>query len=72
MLIGSRQRVGSKILCLSLNGSLLKQVSSTKYLGVCTDHHLTHIDYVLKTVMGNIYSINHLILLLQSGSCYIN
>ena len=63
MLIGSRQRVGSKTLCLSLNGSLLKQVSSTKYLVVCIDHHLTwqnHIDYVLKTVRGKIYSINRL------------
>ena len=41
MLIGSRQRVGGKTLCLSLNGSLLKQVSSTKYLGVCIDQYLT-------------------------------
>ena len=56
MLIGSRQRVGGKTLCLSL-GSLLKQVSSTKYLGVCIDQYLTwqnHIDYVLKTVRGKI------------------
>ena len=29
MLIGSRQRVGRNTLCLSLNGSLLKQISST-------------------------------------------
>ena len=63
MLIGSRQRVGDKTLCLSLNGSLLKQVSSTKYLGVRIDHHLTwqnHIDYILKRVRGKIYSINRL------------
>ena len=51
MLIGSRQRVGSKTLCLSLNGNVLKQVSSTKYLGVYIDQHLTwqtHIDYILR------------------------
>ena len=74
MLIGSQQRVGGKTLCLSLNGSLLKQVSSTKYLGVCTDHYLTwqnHIDYVLKTVRGRFILLIALILLLQSGSCYI-
>ena len=34
MLIGSQQWVGGKTWCLSLNGSVLKQVSSIKYLGV--------------------------------------
>ena len=51
MLIGSRQRVGSKTLCLSLNGNVLKQVPSAKYLGVYIDQHLTlqsHIDYILR------------------------
>ena len=33
-LIGTRQRAGGKSLCLSLNESVLKQVSSTKYLGL--------------------------------------
>ena len=50
MLIGSRQKVGSKTLCLSLNGSVLKQVPSTKYLVVYIDQHLTwqsHIDCIL-------------------------
>ena len=55
MLIGSRQRVGSKTLCLSLNGSVLKQVSSTKYLGVYIDQHLiwqTHIICLIETSEG--------------------
>ncbi|XP_065895816.1 uncharacterized protein [Dysidea avara] len=49
MLIGTRQRVSGGTLCLSLNDSMLKQVTSTKYL-----------DYVLKRVRGKIYSINRL------------
>ena len=63
MLVGTRQRVSGKTLCLSLGDSLLRQVSSTKYLGVCIDSHLTwqnHIDYVLKRVRGKMYSINRL------------
>ena len=63
MLIGLQQRVGSKTLCLSLNGSVLKQVSSTKYLGVYIDQHLTwqtHIDYILRLARGKVYSINRL------------
>ena len=63
MLIGSRQRVGGKTLRLSLNDSLLRQVPSTKYLGMCIDSHLTwqnHIDYVMKRVRGKFYSINRL------------
>ena len=68
MLIGSQQRVAGKDLCLSLHDSILKQVSSAKYLGVFIDQHLTwrsHIDYVLRRVRGKIYSINHIILILQ-------
>ena len=60
MLIGSCQRVAGKELCLSLHDSILKQVSSTKYLGVFTNQHLTwrsHIDYVLRRVRGEICSI---------------
>jgi len=41
---------GGTTLCLSVNGSALKQVSSHKYLGVYIDQYLTwqsHIDYVL-------------------------
>ena len=63
MLIGTRQRVSGGTLCLSLNDSMLKQVTSTKYLGLFIDQYLTwqnHIDYVLKRVRGKIYSINRL------------
>jgi len=55
MLIGTQQRVSGKSLCLSLDDSELKQVSSTKYLGLYIDSHLTwqnHVDYVLKRVRG--------------------
>ena len=41
MLGGTRQRVGGKTLRLSLDNSFLRQVSSTRYLGVCIDSHLT-------------------------------
>ena len=63
MLIGSRQRLNGKCLCLLLNGSILKQVSSTKYLGLYIDQHLTwqdQINYVMKRVRGKIYAINRL------------
>ena len=61
MLIGTCLRVGGKTLRLSLDDSFLRQVSSTRYLGVCIDSHLTwkyNIEYVLKRVRGKIYSIN--------------
>jgi len=63
MLIGSRQRIGGKSLSLSVNGDVLQQVLSIKYLGLYIDQHLTwqnHIDYVLKRVRGKNYSINRL------------
>ena len=63
MLIGSQQRVGSKSLCLSLNGNVLKQVPSAKYLGVYIDQHLTwqsHICHILRRVRGKVYSINRI------------
>ena len=63
MLIGSRQRIGSKSLSLSVNGHVLQHVSSINYLGLYIDQHLTwqnHIDYVLKRVRGKIYSISRL------------
>ena len=41
MLIGSRQRTGGLNLTIMLDGAILKQVCSTKYLGVYFDRHLT-------------------------------
>ena len=49
MLVGSRQRTKGMNLTLTLDGTVLKQVCSTKYLGVYLDQHLTwqsHVDYV--------------------------
>jgi len=44
-------------LTLTLDGTVLKQVCSTKYLGVYLDYHLTwqsHVDYVLGRVRGKL------------------
>ena len=37
MLIGSRQRVANKELCVSIGGNVLTQVNSVRYLGVLID-----------------------------------
>jgi len=53
MLIGSRHRTRGLDLVIKLYGVILKQVCSTKYLGVYLDQHLTwqpHVDYVLNRV----------------------
>ena len=53
MLIGSRQRTGGLDRVITLDGIVLRQVCSTKYLGVYLDQHLTwqaHVDYVLSSV----------------------
>ena len=65
MLIGLRQRIGCKTLCLLLNDSVLKQVSSTKYLEAYIDQNLTwqnHVDYVLIRVRGNIYRMAQILM----------
>ena len=61
MLIGSRQRTGGLNLTIMLDGAILKQVCSTKYLGVYFDRHLTwqvHVDYVLGRVRRKLFAIN--------------
>ena len=63
MLIGSRQRIGEKCLHLMLSGDALRQVSTTKYLGIHIDQHLTwnsHMDYILNRVRGKLYCISQL------------
>ena len=48
---------------MRLNGDVLRQLSSIKYLGVHIDQHLTwstHIDSVLNKVRGKLYCINRL------------
>ena len=61
MLVGSCQRVSGKYLNLVLNGAALKQVYTTKYLGVYIDQHLTWdtpVNYILKRVRGKLYALN--------------
>ena len=61
MLIGSHQRTNGLNLKITLDGSILKQVCSTKYLGVYLDQHLTwqaHVDYVLSRVRQKLLAIN--------------
>ena len=61
MLIGSRQRTGGLNLTIMLDGAILKQVCSTKYLGVYFDRHLTwqvHVDYVLGRVRRKLFAMN--------------
>ena len=63
MLVGSCQRISGKYLNLVLNGAALKQVYTTKYLGVYIDQHLTwdtHVNYVVKRVRGKLYALNRL------------
>ena len=46
-----------------LDGDVLRQISTTKYLGVHIDQHLTwntHIDYILSRIRGKLYCINRL------------
>ena len=61
MLIGSRQRTGGLNLTIMLDGAILKQVCSTKYLGVYFDRHRTwqvHVDYVLGRVRRKLFAMN--------------
>jgi len=61
MLIGSRQRTGGLDRVITLDGIVLRQVCSTKYLGVYLDQHLTwqaHVDYVLSRVRQKLFAIN--------------
>jgi len=59
----SLQRISGKCFNLFLDNSALKQVSSTKYLGVYFDHHLTwksHVNYVLQRARRKLFVINQL------------
>ena len=60
MLIGSRQKVQSHKVSISIGGKDLMQVVSTKYLGVVIDQHLTwqnHINHILKSVWSKVYGL---------------
>ena len=60
MIIWSRQKIKDNVF---INGTRLKQVSDTKYLGVIVDKHLTwdeHTSYILQRVRSKLSSINRL------------
>ena len=60
MLIGSRQKLQSHKVSISIGGKDLMQVASTKYLGVVIDQHLTwqnHINHILKSVRSKVYGL---------------
>ena len=61
MLIGSHQRTRGLNLTVTLDGDILRKVSSTKYLGIYLDQHLTwqaHVDYVLSRVRRKLFAVN--------------
>ena len=63
MLIGTIQKIKNQKLCLSVDGSTMKQVQSTKYLGVIIDETLTwneHVDYILRRVRAKLAAIGRL------------
>lgn len=63
MLIGPHQKIRNRTLDVSLSNTKICSVTSTKYLGVYIDCHLTwdeHVQYVLKRVRGKLASIARL------------
>ena len=63
MVIGSRQRLGTfdRSPALKIDNVLIKQVGSTKSLGVHVDKHLTwntHISHISKKIASSIGAIN--------------
>ena len=60
MLIGSRQRVANKELCVSVGGNVLTQVNSVRYLGVLIDPVLSwtlHINTMASRIRSRLSSI---------------
>ena len=60
MLIGSWQRLWNRSVSVSINGKPLASVTSTRYLGILIDQHLTwksHVDNVLKRVRCKLYAL---------------
>ena len=61
MLVGSWQKLQNYTVSLSINGKVLACVTSTRYLGVIVDQHLTwklHVNYVLKRIRCKLYALN--------------
>ena len=63
MLIGSWQKLRNQSVSVSINGKPLASVTSTHYLGVLIDQHLTwksHVDNVLKRIRCKLYALYRL------------
>ena len=63
MLIGSWQKLRNRSVSVSIDGKPLASVTSTRYLGVLIDQHLTwklHVDNVLKRVRCKLYALYRL------------
>ena len=60
MLIGSWQKLRNRSVSVSINGKPLASVTSTHYLSVLIDQHLTwksHVDNVLKRIRCKLYAL---------------
>ena len=63
MLIGSWQKLWGRSVTVSINGKPLASVTSTRYLGVLIDQHLSwklHINHVLNRVRSKLYALHRL------------
>ena len=63
LLIGSWQKLQNRSVSVSVNGRALTSVTSTSYLGVLIDQHLTwklHVANVLKQIRSKLYPLYHL------------
>ena len=63
MLIGSWQKLRNRSVSVSINGRALTSVTSTHYLGVLIDQHLTwklHVANVLKWIRSKLYALYRL------------
>ena len=63
MLIGSWQKLWNRSVSVSINGRALASVTSTRYLGVLIDQHLTwklHVANVLKWIRSKLYALYHI------------
>ena len=63
MLIGSWQKLQNQSVSVSINGRAFASVTSTRYLGVFIDQHLTwklHVANVLKRIRSKLYALYRL------------
>ena len=63
MLLGSWLKLRDQSVSVSVNGRALASVTSSHYLGVLIDQHLTwklHVANVLKRIRSKLYALYHL------------